>query len=195
MGQDPRFARLVSLACHDLRTPLATVNGFARTLQRTEPLDQPAAEYMEMIVAAAGQLAGLLDALGLAAHVEEGRYEPRLLEVGSRTIADSAAAALGADRVGVSGEGSLVLVDERPALRAVSDLARCALRHGGLDHVELRVDGRDIELAPVTPASAPVLIGEQLRDLGAAVAAIALPAMGATLELDGELLRVTFPAP
>ena len=28
----PEFSRLVTLACHDLRTPLATVNGFAKTL-------------------------------------------------------------------------------------------------------------------------------------------------------------------
>jgi signal transduction histidine kinase len=195
MAQDPTFARLVSLACHDLRTPLATVNGFARTLQRTEDLDQPAAEYVEMIVAAAGQLADLLDALGLAAQVEEGRYEPLLVEIDSRAIADAAAAALGADRVGVSGEGTLVLVGERPALRAVSDLTRCALRHGGLDRVELRVTGPQIELGLITPASAPVLLGEQLRDLGAAVASIALRAMGARLELDGELLRITLAVP
>ena len=34
MTDDPDFARLVSLACHDLRTPLATVHGFATTLSR-----------------------------------------------------------------------------------------------------------------------------------------------------------------
>ena len=33
MATDDRFARMVWLACHDLRTPLATVYGFARTLQ------------------------------------------------------------------------------------------------------------------------------------------------------------------
>ena len=32
MTDDNAFARLVSLACHDLRTPLATVHGFATTL-------------------------------------------------------------------------------------------------------------------------------------------------------------------
>jgi len=32
---DTFFARLVSLACHDVRTPLATVNGFVKTLERT----------------------------------------------------------------------------------------------------------------------------------------------------------------
>src|SRR5215471_11026002 len=36
MPDETYFARLVSLACHDLRTPLATVHGFARTLARVE---------------------------------------------------------------------------------------------------------------------------------------------------------------
>src|SRR5437870_1213253 len=35
---DNRFPRLVSLACHDLRTPLATVYGFARTRTRVRAL-------------------------------------------------------------------------------------------------------------------------------------------------------------
>jgi len=192
MTQDPTFAKLVSLACHDLRTPLATVNGFARTLQRMEARAEPEAKYLEMIVTAAGQMAGLLEALGLAAQVEEGRYEPLLVEVDSRTIAEAAAEALGAERVGVSGEGSPVLVDERPAVHAVTDLARCALRHGGLDHVDLHVDGPALALAPVTPASAPVLLGEELRDLGAAVASVALHAMGGRVELDGDVLRISF---
>ena len=34
------FPRLVTLACHDLRTPLATVNGFAKTLLRGGELDE-----------------------------------------------------------------------------------------------------------------------------------------------------------
>ena len=40
MTQADDFPRLVSLACHDLRTPLATVFGFARTLVRMEGLGE-----------------------------------------------------------------------------------------------------------------------------------------------------------
>ena len=39
MPLDAPFPRVVSLACHDLRTPLATIYGFARTLSRGEDLD------------------------------------------------------------------------------------------------------------------------------------------------------------
>ena len=56
------------LACHDLRTPLATVHGFAHTLARSDDLDETSARYVEMINAAAAQLAELIDDLvGLGA--------------------------------------------------------------------------------------------------------------------------------
>ena len=40
MANDTSFARLVSLACHDVRTPLATVHGFVKTLARTAELEE-----------------------------------------------------------------------------------------------------------------------------------------------------------
>ena len=39
-AQDTSFSRLVSLACHDLRTPLATVSGFAKTMVNMEGVDE-----------------------------------------------------------------------------------------------------------------------------------------------------------
>ena len=61
MADDTEFARLVSLACHDLRTPLATVHGFATTLERGGDLEPPADRYVEMINAASAQTAELID--------------------------------------------------------------------------------------------------------------------------------------
>src|ERR1700693_2216957 len=72
---DASFPRLVSLAAHDLRTPLATIHGFAQTLVRMGDLGEPKQRYMEMIDTAALQLAELLDELGVAARIEGGRYE------------------------------------------------------------------------------------------------------------------------
>src|SRR5436190_997793 len=79
--QDTSFARLVSLACHDLRTPLATVHGFARTIARTDDLGEPTSRYVAMIETASGQMADLLDELGLVARIEAGRYEPTTTQV------------------------------------------------------------------------------------------------------------------
>src|SRR5437870_13181441 len=99
------FPQLVSLAAHDLRTPLATVSGFAKTLIRTEALEDPASRYVEIIEAAAGQMVELLDELGLAARIEAGRYQPNLQDGDTLTLAREAAATLGEDRVRVAGGG------------------------------------------------------------------------------------------
>ena len=191
--EDTRFPRIVSLACHDLRTPLATIHGFAQTLIRMGDLGEPKQRYMEMIDMASRQLAELLDELGTAARIESGRYEPSLQSVQTLELAHAAAAQLGEDRVKVSGEGTEVHVDPESTERGVSALAQASLRHGGLDKVTLNVDGVKLAITPVTASSAPVVLGEDLRDLGAAVAARVVRALGGTVELDGDTLTITLP--
>ena len=105
MTKDSSFSKLVSLAAHDLRTPLATVSGFAKTLIRGDSLGDPAARYVGMIDAAAAQMVELLDELGLAARIEGGRYDPILREADTLALARGAAAELGEDRVRVGGPG------------------------------------------------------------------------------------------
>jgi signal transduction histidine kinase len=190
---DSNFPRLVSLAAHDLRTPLATIHGFAQTLLRMGELGEPKQRYMEMIDTASRQLAELLDELGTAARIESGRYEPSLQEADTLALARSAAAQLGEERVRVAGEGGQVHVDPEPTERGISALAQAALRHGGLDEVELRVDGRRLTISPVTPSSGPVVLGEDLRDLGAAVAVLVVRAIGGSVELNGDTLTITLP--
>ncbi|HET7555280.1 MAG TPA: histidine kinase dimerization/phospho-acceptor domain-containing protein [Gaiellaceae bacterium] len=190
MAEDPDFARLVLLACHDLRTPLATVHGFAHTLARSAELDDASTRYVEMISAASGQLAELLDELSVAARLAAGRYDPPLRAVDTLELARDAAARLGEERVEVSGEGAELELDRDTAERALSSLARCALRHGGLEQVRLEVRGPALELSPVTPASAPVLLGEDLRDLGAAVAVRVVRARGGAVQVEGDSLSI-----
>jgi signal transduction histidine kinase len=191
LTDDRQLARLVMLACHDLRTPLATVHGFARTLAGMDVLEEPARRYVGMIDSASEQLAELVDELALAARIEAGRYEPLLAEADTLALAQAAAARLGEERLVVGGEGATVSIDVDATERAVAALAQCALRHGGLEHVELAVHGPELELRPITPASAPVVLGEDLRDLGAAVAVRMLAAQGGSLAVDGERLRIT----
>jgi signal transduction histidine kinase len=190
LPEDPQFAQLVMLACHDLRTPLATVHGFAHTLARSEELDETSARYVGMINAAAGQLAELIDDLSVSARVAAGRYDPPLRAVDTKELANAAAERLGDERVRVSGEGAEVELDPEAAERAVGALARCALRHGGLDEVQLEVRGPELAISPVTPASAPVLLGEDLRDLGAAVAVRVVQARGGEVAVTGDELSI-----
>jgi signal transduction histidine kinase len=190
---DSSFPQLVSLAAHDLRTPLATIHGFAQTLIRMGDLGEPKQKYMEMIDAASRQLAELLDELGTAARIEGGRYEPSLQPVDTLELAHAAAAQLGEERVRVSGEGAEVHVDPEATERGVSALAQAALRHGGLDEVDLSVEGRSLTISPVTAASAPVVLGEELRDLGAAVGVRVVRALGGSVALEGDKLTVRLP--
>ena len=192
MTSDARFAHLVSLACHDLRTPLATVHGFARTLRRVE-LQEPAPRYVEMIEAASAQLTELVEELSLVARIESGRWEPRLETTDSLELAREAADRLHAEAVAVRGDGAPVSVEREATTRALSQLARAARRHGGLDSVTVTVAGRELEIAPIAGPAGVVVTGEELRELGAAAAVELIRALGGSVELEGERLLVVLP--
>jgi signal transduction histidine kinase len=188
--KDTSFTRLVLLACHDVRTPLATVHGFATTLTRTVTLEPPADRYVEMISAASAQMAELLDELSLAARIEGGRYEPALRDAETLELARGAATRLGEDRVHVSGEGATVTTDADVVDRGVSALVQAALRHGGLDEVDVVVRGAEIDVSPVSDASAPVVLGTELRDLGAAVAVRVIETLGGSVSVSERTLTI-----
>jgi signal transduction histidine kinase len=187
------FSRLVTLACHDLRTPLATVFGFARTLSRGGTLDETSARYVQMIESASEQIAELLEELAVAARIEAGRWSPTAVEADSLEFAHGAAERLGEERVAVSGSGGRVLVDRDATGRAVSALVQCALRHGGLEEVAVEASGPALTVQPITPASAPVVLGQDLRDLGAAVAVRVIEAQGGSVAVEADTLTVQLP--
>lgn len=173
-----------------MRTPLATVHGFVKTLSRTVELDPPADRYVEMIAAASAQIAELLDELSLAARIEGARYEPVLRETDTLELAQAAAERLGDDRVHVSGAGATIETDRASVDRGVSALVQAALRHGGLDEVDVAVAGRELRVTPITDSSARVVLGQELRDLGAAVAVRLLESLGAELAVADRTLTI-----
>jgi signal transduction histidine kinase len=187
------FVQLVTLACHDLRTPLATAAGFAHTLERLDEIGQPAGRYVEMIGAATDQLADLLDELSVLARLESGRYEPQLRAISARALADDAARRLDHDRISVDGDGAEVRADQEWAARSVSAVAEAARRHGGLEQISIRVHGTVISIVPVLPEAASIATGDELKDFGAAVGARVLAAAGAGVEIAGEAVHIRFP--
>jgi signal transduction histidine kinase len=182
---DRQFPRLVSLACHDLRTPLATVYGFARTLSNGGELDERSARFVGMIEEASGQMTELLDELGTAARIAAGRWEPVLREADTLELAQSSD-----ERVVVEGVGAVIATEVDAVDRALDALALAAVRHGPAERVTWQVDAHELTLSPVTTAAAPVVAGSELKDLGALVARLVVEELGGSLELDGELLRV-----
>jgi signal transduction histidine kinase len=192
MPDDKRFAELVSLACHDLLTPLATVSGFARTLGRNE-FEPPVDRYIEIIGDASDQLHELLKELSLLARIELGRFEPSLAAVDSLELVRSAAALLEEGRVEVDGSGAEVRIPEEEMRRALSQLARAASRHGGFDSVAYRVEGATLRLSPITPSSTDVLLGEARRDLGAVAATMLVRALGGSVAAEDDALVLRLP--
>lgn len=183
---EPAFPRLVSLACHDLRSPLATVYGFARTLTRDGALDERSERFLQMIEKASEQMTELLDALAVAARIEGERWEPALREADTLELA-----ACDDERIAVNGVGATVETEPREVGRALDALALAALRHGGIEGVVWSVDGRTLVLTPIEDQAVPILTGEEPRDLGALVARIVLERLGGTLSVDAASLRVT----
>jgi signal transduction histidine kinase len=189
--EETGFARIVSLACHDLRTPLATVQGFARTIPRVADLAEEPARHLRMIDEAAAEMAELLDQLSALARIERGVYEPALVERDSLELARAAGERV--PGVQVEGTGATVRVDAGGVERSLASLARAALRHGGLSTVQLKVRGAEVTISPTTAESAPVLGGKELRDLGTAVARRVIEALGGSLALKGKALAIALP--
>jgi hypothetical protein len=52
----------------------------------------------------------------------------------------------------------------------------------------------EIAIAPVTEGTAPILLGQEARDLGALIALRVVRALGGSVALDGERLLVRLPA-
>ena len=59
--------------------------------------------------------------------------------------------------------------------------------------VELTADGPSVWIEPVIPSAAPIVLGDDLKDLPAAAARRVVEALGGSLELEGERLQVRLP--
>lgn len=194
MATERSFPQVVSLACHDLRTPLATVHGFARTIERLEPADERTARYIGLIVDGSEQIVDLLERLALIARIERGAYEPVLRRIDSLELARSAALSVDAGDVAVSGSGADVDIDREQAEPSLRAFLTCAIRHGDSNAVACTVNGTELAISPVTAESGPILLGEDLRDFGAAAARMHVEALGGTVAVDGDALRIGLPA-
>lgn len=175
----------MSLACHDLRTPLATIYGFARTLTRGDALDERSTRFLGMIEQAAEQMTELLDALGVAARIETGRWEPALREADTLDLASS-----GDQRIDARGAGATIQTEPDHVSRSLRALAVAAVRFGAVERVAWDVDGRRLLLSPIEGEAAAVVTGVDVRDLGAVVARRVIEQLGGSLALDGARLRV-----
>jgi hypothetical protein len=83
-----------------------------------------------------------------------------------------------------------VTTDVDAVARGVSALIQAALRHGGLDEVDVTLRGAVIDVRPVTDSSSRVVLGQDLRDLGAAVAVRLIERLGGSVAVEGSTLSI-----
>ncbi len=138
--------------------------------------------YLGLIDSASEELAVLLELLSAAARIEGGRYEPVTREADSFELAPT----------GSTGTGATVIVEPDAVERSLAALQLAAARHGGVE-VAVTVDGPQVIFEPITEDAAPIVLGEEQRDLGAAVAVMLIRALGGEAAVDGERLTVMLP--
>ena len=159
------------------------MQGFAKTMVRLEDLEEEKLKrYLGLIDSASDELATLLELLSLAARIEGNRYEPVTREADSLELAPA----------GATGTGTTVVVEPDAVERSLASLQLAAARHGGTE-VKVTVDGPNVVFEPVVASAAPIVLGEDQRDLGAAVAVMLVRSLGGEVVLDGERLTVTLP--
>jgi signal transduction histidine kinase len=195
-----RFPKLVREACHDVRTPLATAYGFARTLERIGGLDEQQQRYLRFIVASCEEQTRLIDAVATLARREGGTLAAKLAPVDLGQAAVDAAAdveqRLGDGRcVALVNEpaAALVLADPEHVPLALATLAEAALRlEPALREVGMQRSGSQIRLGPISLDAMQELSVDDGRDVRVVAAHALLALSGVTFSSQDHHLVLDF---
>jgi signal transduction histidine kinase len=156
-----QYARAVA---HDIRTPLFTIQGFARLLERDDLDDASGAEYVRLILESARRLADITDGVLAVARLQ--RPAVATTEIDPAAVARDALADLDAtlravDAHVVVGDLHPVAVHEPSLRRVLQNLLGNSLRHGAVPGRPLRVE--------VTSRLVDAYVEISVRDDGAGV--------------------------
>jgi signal transduction histidine kinase len=194
----PDVPRLLSLLAHDLRTPLATVGGFARTLARLTELDERQARFVALIVEAADDMDRQIELVSLLGRVGTGRLGTTREIVVLAAVARDVAGRVPdrADGRGVQvvieDEAATAELDRDAAVAAVGLLATAPLRLDlELPGVTVTVRSDGLRLGPLSEPVAAVLL-DGGRDAAVGTALVVLGAAGGRVEPDGDAVAIRF---
>lgn len=185
-------------ACHELRSPLAVVYGFARMMENAPELDEAArSKYVGQIVRGAERLDVMLDDLSKIGRIASGRIHAQIEPVALRAIVDDlAATSANAGRLRVD-PGADVTVKADPAwltesLQAVVD-GLCF--EDGIDvQLTWRHEQHDVALHLVPNSTFPMVdVEPEKSGLGISLARVRVVAMGGSFEGSGDRVVITIP--
>jgi light-regulated signal transduction histidine kinase (bacteriophytochrome) len=186
-------------ACHELRSPLAVVYGFARMLEGDDALSETHTRYISQIVRGAERLDAMLDDLSKLGRTAAGRVQPRIESVSMRAIAeDLGSAAVNAGRlridsgpdVTLKGDGSWLseslqaIVDGLCFEEGIDVMLTWRQQHPG-----------DVVIQVVPNSTFPMVdVEPEKSSLGISLARMRVVAMGGTFDGGGDRITITLTA-
>ncbi|MGV3759752.1 MAG: sensor histidine kinase, partial [Actinomycetota bacterium] len=122
----------VSIASHDLRTPITVIKGFAEVLTSSwdDTDDEAKLTYIDRITRQANHLQRLADDLLTTSRIDAGAVEPHLEELDLQPLVERIVSDLGHDVAVDIEPNTVVLADEDHAARIVRNLLENASRYG-----------------------------------------------------------------
>jgi len=185
-------------ACHELRSPLAVVYGFARMLEGSPDIDAAAQEkYVGQIVRSAERLDRMLDDLSKIGRIAAARLHPTIEHVPLRSIVDDLCATSTNDGRLAVDPGADVTVKADPSwltesLQAVVD-GLCF--EDGIDvRLTWRHEPHEVHLHVVPNSSFPMIDVEPDKSgLGISLARMRIVAMGGSFDGSGDRIVITLP--
>lgn len=185
-------------ACHELRSPLAVVYGFARMLEGGVELDEAStAKYVGQIVRSAERLDHMLDELSKLGRIAAGRIHPQLEHAPIRAIIDDVTATSTNDgRVSVDpGADVSVRVDSSWLAEALQSTVDGLCFGDGIDvRITWQHEPHSVHIHIVPNSTFPMVDVEPDKSgLGISLARMRVVAMGGTYEGSGDRIVITVP--
>lgn len=185
-------------ACHELRSPLAVVYGFARMLENADGIEAEArAKYVGQIVRGAERLDSMLEDLSTIGRVAAGRVHPKLEPVPLRSLIDDlAAVSANEGRVRVDpGVDVNVKVDPAWLTESLQSIVDGLCFEDGIDvRLSWRHEPHEVQVQVVPNSTFPMVdVEPDKSSLGISLARIRVVAMGGSFDGSGDRVVVTLP--
>lgn len=185
-------------ACHELRSPLAVVYGFARMLEGNEELSAAHQKYIEQIALGAERLDTMLDDLAKLGRVASSRMKPVIEEVSLREVAqDMRSKAINEKRVRVESDTDLKVAADfvwlKESLLSLVD-GLCFEEIISVS-VSWRAQNDNVLIQVVPSSSFPMVdVEPEKASLSVALARMRIVAMGGVFAGEGDRITITLPA-